>query len=431
MISDERTSDAQLQDSPELDAEISAWIARLSEDVPALARLLSCPVSRQLELGYYHVVREICQQPLTWPDTAARAIRSQPAILDLIAGVDGTGPARSIVFTGSGSSQYVGDCAAFGMEDAMAFPALSVPSGELLVHGGSALSLPRPSLLVSLARSGDSPESCAVVDWCLTAEPESRHLAITCNRTGRLATDYRHERRMHALVLDDRTCDRSLVMTSSFTNLLVASWGLCPPAHAGRYRRTVEALAQLGRDLLLRHTEGLAQVARREYRTVMYLASGAGAGAARECALKMLEITAGKVRTLAETYLGLRHGPMSAVHRDTLVVCFLSSAPQVSPYELDLIEELKTKRLGAGMVFVGDSLPPGLGDERDYLVQLPALQALGDRYAPALFVMAGQLLALFRSLADGFRPDSPSGEGIINRVVRPFPIPAFGAGRSQ
>ena len=38
----------------------------------------------------------------------------------------------------------------------------------------------------------------------------------------------------------------------------------------------------------------------------------------------MLEMTAGRVIAISETCLGLRHGPMSMVHGDALVVCFLS-----------------------------------------------------------------------------------------------------------
>ena len=51
----------------------------------------------------------------------------------------------------------------------------------------------------------------------------------------------------------------------------------------------------------------------------------------------MLEMNAGEVWTLAESYLGLRHGPMSAIRPDTLVVAFLSSDPLVRAYERDLL----------------------------------------------------------------------------------------------
>ena len=66
----------------------------------------------------------------------------------------------------------------------------------------------------------------------------------------------------------------------------------------------------------------------------------------REAGLKILEMTAGRFPVVIETYLGLRHGPMSFLREDTLVLCLLSSDPARRLYELDLIQELRSKRLG-------------------------------------------------------------------------------------
>ena len=108
---------------------------------------------------------------------------------------------------------------------------------------------------------------------------------------------------------------------------------------------------------------------------------------------------------MAETYLGLRHGPMSFVHDDTLVVCFLSSAMPARAYEIDLIRELNAKHLGCGKVIVGEAVPRGARSTR--------LSARGSArrvttLAAVVHIVAGQLLALFRSMAEGLRPDAPS-----------------------
>jgi len=66
----------------------------------------------------------------------------------------------------------------------------------------------------------------------------------------------------------------------------------------------------------------------------------------------MLEMTAGRVVTLCETYLGLRHGPMSYVHEDSLIVAFLSSNPVLRAYESDLLRELDHKGLGLLKIIV-------------------------------------------------------------------------------
>src|SRR5262249_3586052 len=160
------------------------------------------------------------------------------------------------------------------------------------------------------------------------------------NRAGRLATSYGGEPRVSALVLDDKTCDRSLVMTSSFTNMVLAGLALGYTDDPEAYRARGGAVARLGAALLLQHADAAPRAARSDYRSAVYLGSGCRYGSARESALKMLEMTAGRVTTFPETYLGLRHGPMAAVGDSALVVCFLSVDPVVRAYEADLVREL-------------------------------------------------------------------------------------------
>jgi tagatose-6-phosphate ketose/aldose isomerase len=157
----------------------------------------------------------------------------------------------------------------------------------------------------------------------------------------------------------------------------------------------------------------------------VYLGSGCRLGGAREASLKMLEMSDGGVSTVAESYLGLRHGPMSAVRDDTLVVAFLSSNPVVRAYELDLLRELDRKKLGASRVIVGASVPPGLAARpEDLVVDVTAAGELSDSDIVLVDVVVGQILAFFRCLGAGLRPDSPSTRGVINRVVESFAIHA-------
>ena len=91
----------------------------------------------------------------------------------------------------------------------------------------------------------------------------------------------------------------------------------------------------------------IAKVAKEPFKRALFLGSGSRLAAARESALKMLEMTAGRVATMSETYLGVRHGPMSYIHEDTLVVCFLSSDPTLRLYEADMLREFDQKELGS------------------------------------------------------------------------------------
>ena len=389
-----------------------AFLRDLAGRAPALRELLDVPEDRQRAAGYFHTLREICQQPFTWIDSAAAAVRMRGP---LGAALDGT---RAVTLTGSGSSLYAGECLALALQAALRVPVQAIGGGEILTHGGWRLPPGRPALVVSLARSGNSPESCAAVDLLLTAEPQCRHLAITCNASGRLATSYQGRANFSSLVLDDRTNDRSLVMTSSFTSMVVAGRFLglldCPDV----YQATVERLSAAARGILAEHADALAAAGASRFRSAVYLASWVRFGAAREAALKVQEMTAGNVYTFPETFLGLRHGPMSSVHGDTAVVCFLSADKLARAYEFDLVRELDRKGLGSIRILAGERIPAELLRPGDIAIEYPA--GLSDDDTAVLDVLVGQLLAFFRCRAEGFQPDAPSASNVITRVVEPF-----------
>jgi tagatose-6-phosphate ketose/aldose isomerase len=393
---------------------VDDWLASLSGR-GALGALLSPSAEERLRRGYGHTLREIAQQPVTWLETAARMRGLLPLVDDSLDG------ASAVVFTGSGSSIYAAECVAPCLQRGLGVPVSAVPAGLILTHPEICLPPTGPFLLVSLARSGNSPESRAVVDWLLENRPQARHLFVTCNRDGALATSYQGRPGVRTIVLDEKTNDRSLVMTSSFTNLVLAGRALGGAAETCEARSL--GLARSGAALLREQADVLDATARSGFSSVVYLGSGCRLGSAREAALKMLEMNAGEVFTFAESYLGLRHGPMSAIRKDTLVVALLSSDPLVRAYEQDLLTELDRKALGSRRVVVGAGVPPGVVASPDALVLDCGVSSPGaDEDLTLLDAVAGQLLAFFRCLAGGRRPDSPSEDGVITRVVSGFEI---------
>src|SRR4029453_5099468 len=113
---------------------------------------------------------------------------------------------------------------------------------------------------------------------------------------------------------------------------------------------------------------------------------------------------------------------MSAIGEATLVVPFLSSDPVVRAYEADVIRELDRKKLGSRRVVVGADVPGDLAGPRDSIVAGAATGGPEDEDLVMLDVLVGQLLAFFRCVGAGHRPDSPSSEGVISRVVSDFEI---------
>ncbi|MFT3790657.1 MAG: SIS domain-containing protein [Rudaea sp.] len=386
-----------------------------------LGRLLSATAEQQGRAGYADTLREILQQPQTWRDTAGLLAGSTVAALLSQALIPRP---EHIVLTGSGSSVHAGECLAAVLQAALRIPCRAIPAGDLLTHARGTLA-PGRGLIVSIARSGDSPESAAVVDSILAAAPACTHLVVTCNAKGRLATRYRDEPRVRVLLLDARTNDRSLVMTSSFTNLLLAGGALAPDE---TYATHSAAAADIAQRVFDRHADALAMIARRDFAAAVYLGSGPALGAVRESALKMLEMSGGAVTTMAETFLGLRHGPMSALNRPSLVVAFLSAQASVRDYEYDLLRELDRKQLGLARVIVGENIPAGVVAAGDLAIDLPGLDALGETQRHMIDIVVGQLLAFFRCLHLGQKPDAPSA-GVLTRVVEEFAIHPAGEAR--
>ena len=383
---------------------------------PIVAELLGKSIEVQKQLGYFHTLREICQQPSTWLRTCALLKGHVAAMKRSFANI------RSLTLTGSGSSEYAGDCVRMPLQNELGVVAQAVAGGELLLHGSKALAPGRPGLMVSLARSGDSPESAGVLNLMLRAEPEIRHVVLTCNDAGSLARTYRDNPRVLVIALDQETNDRGLVMTSSFTNLVLAARFAGLLDQEARYESLCEQLSATASQFISSHIGDISKISRKVFNRAVFLGSGSRFAAARECALKMLEMTAGRVSTMCESYLGVRHGPMSFIHKDTLIVCFLSSDPTLRAYESDLMRELDQKELGLLKVVIGESIPAKILRKDDLGLECDGLRQIGDENAPVIDVIAGQLLAFFRCMAEGLRPDSPSEGNVINRVVQTFAL---------
>ena len=393
-----------------------SWLDALSGAEPKVAEILSRSPEEQLKRGYYHTLREICQQPPTWINTAEQMSSSSDVLRGCAEGV------RSIVLTGSGSSEFVGHCAALGLRRDLNILVKVVPGAALLTYGTDVLPPERPALVVSLSRSGDSPETVGAISRCLQEDRRIRHLVLTCNPAGRAADTFRDDDAVKVMTLDEATNDRSLAMTSSVTNLVLAARSLGAVKPGQSYRVVCAKLSSIADNLLRSHIGTCAAVARTRFKRAVYLGSGSQLGAAREAALKMLEMTAGAVATLRDSFLGFRHGPMSFAHPDTLIVCFLSSDPLLRAYECDLLQELNDKELGLLKVIVGEDVPRDMARKDDVIIECAGLKEVGDDDAPVIHVVVGQLLAFFRCLEEGLHPDSPSVDGVINRVVQSFKI---------
>jgi tagatose-6-phosphate ketose/aldose isomerase len=271
----------------------------------------------------------------------------------------------------------------------------------------------RPTLLVSFARSGNSPESVAATEFADRFLSDCHHLVLTCDRNGRLYKE--HERSAGSLVLlmPEATNDQGFAMTSSFTSMTLAAWlALGTVADS---EELVGRLATAAERLLATRQEDIRRLASSGYERVVYLGSGSLKGLAHESSLKLLELTAGEIVTYFESALGFRHGPKSILDDRTLAVSYISGDPYTRKYDLDLLTELR-RTMRPGSVIAIAATDAGTDDPSFW--HLEGLEGVEDAALALPFVVVAQLLGLCFSLTLGYTPDNPFPNQEVNRVVQ-------------
>lgn len=364
--------------------------------------------------GAEWTAREIFQQPALWPQLV-RQVESDEALEAYLAPLLADRAVR-IVCTGAGTSAYVGECLA---------PALAragrrvdaIATTDIVSSPESTLDPAVSTLVVHFARSGNSPESVAAFDLAEQRVERCHHLVVTCNAEGNLVRHARDMPRAYSIVLPEACNDRSFAMTSSFTGMLLAASQALKTVQLTPGR--VEALAALGREVLTERVATVQSLVRSPFDRVVFLGSNELKGVARESALKMLELTDGRVVGMSESPLGFRHGPKTIVNENTLVVFFLSHDAYTRQYDLDLLREIR-KDGQAGQV-IALTAQPAEGDAGP-MIELGAgaapAQSFTDLELCLPYVILAQMLALHRSLSLGLKPDSPNASGTVSRVVR-------------
>ncbi len=389
-----------------------------------LSALLHLSAAERAQRGIEYTPREIAQQPATWQDTFYQLRAKEAEIRDFLtrAGISSAPEKRPTVFlVGAGTSDYIGHALHLLLRTQWECEVIPVASTSLLPNFSDYVLKDRHSLWISFSRSGDSPEGVAVLERALAECPQIAHLLVSCNRDGRMNRALRGRENGYAIVPGDATNDRGLAMTSSFTNMLLAGQILAHAWNLDAYEPILQALVRAGEALLPRAATLADELSRGEYTRACFVGSGVLAGAAMECALKLLELTAGQVQTFTQSTLALRHGPMAALDRNTLFVSLVSSQPQRRRYELDLLREIGSKKLVRTRVAVATNAD-GLDGVAEYVLSPQTAETIPDLYRPILDVLFGQLVGLFASIRFGFKPDAPSPDGVISRVVPDIPI---------
>jgi len=391
-----------------------------------LQTLLDLPQQEKAERGLEHTPREIWQQPETWAMTYQRCVNQQAELNDALrrAGIGrGNLSSPTVYLVGAGTSDYTGRALAPLLRKRWGCEVWALPSTTLLTEFQEFHRPGREYLWISFSRSGESPEGVALLERALNERREIQHLVITCNQQGTMALlCARHPDRAMALVLDEAVNDRGLAMTSSFSNMVLAGQCVAQLDDLDQFGEMVSRISESGRQFLPMAAETAVEVTTLGCTRACFVGSGALRAVADESALKVVELSAGKVTTLAESPLGLRHGPMSSVNQQTVFVEFLSSEPAKRGYELDLLREIDRKRLGRVRLVVTCGDGEDVSELADYRLPVGCGLDFPDYFRPTIDVMLGQLIGLFASMRCGLKPDQPSPSGTITRVVQPIKL---------
>lgn len=389
-----------------------------------LLSLVNLPIEQQRKRGLIHTPREIAQQPETWKGTLETFKKEQSRICGFLEGLGLLGLAEQrpvVLLIGAGSSDYIGQALALLLRQRWGCEVTACASTDVLPSLDEYVVKGRKYLWVSFSRSGGSPEGVSILEQTMARYPEIAHLVVTCNSDARMIPLCERHSLGCVVVLDDRVNDRGLAMTSSFTNMVVLGHCLAHAWSLNEYEPILRQLC-LGAEALLDSGYAVAQeVASRRYPRMCLVGIGPLAAVAKESALKVLEMSAGRVKTISETTLGLRHGPMASLDSETLFICFSSMDSHRQKYGADLLREIGQKQITAGRLAIGSrSAKKSVAPLCEIYLELET--EVTDSYRAVVDVLFGQMLGLCTSVEHGLKPDEPSPNGVISRVVQDFAI---------
>ncbi|QNQ52232.1 SIS domain-containing protein [Serratia liquefaciens] len=358
-----------------------------------------------------HTAREIWQQPDLW-DALHRQLQEQQALWQPFLAPLLANPRLQIVLCGAGSSAFAGRALAPWLREKTGRDVVAYGTTDIVANPHQYLDLTRPTLLVSFARSGNSPESVATVELADQLLPESYHLMLVCNPDSQLA-HYAHQREnVCSLVMPQGSNDQSFAMTSSFSCMMLSAALLLGPHSLSEAQRPLATMVARCRELRETLQPQVKAFAASGFRRYITLGGSCFTGLAEEASLKMLELTAGQIVTRYDSPLGLRHGPKFMVDDQTLVLLMFSSDDYARQYDRDLWNELHRDGLAMQMVGLTGSAQP----VSDMMLNLH--HAEDDVWLLFPYLLFTQMLAFESSLALGMTPDNPCPTGEVNRVVK-------------
>jgi tagatose-6-phosphate ketose/aldose isomerase len=364
------------------------------------------------EKGAIHTAREISQQPRIWKNIYDDLLQKHRSLQDFLETAFKT--SGRIILTGAGTSAFIGISLRGVYQRKTGILTEAISTTDLVSHPQDYFAADVPTLLISFARSGNSPESAAVVELAERLCNRCFHLVITCNPKGKLALCPAKEKLVFAL--PEESNDQSLAMTSSYTGMLLAGLLIADIKAIPSAKATIDTLVKYGEKVISYYADELKEIAKKDFTRAVFLGSGPLFGTATESHLKLQELTDGKVICKHDSFLGFRHGPKAVIDSSTLVVYLFSNDAHVLQYERDLVDSMKKGNRPLLEIGIIESQVSDIKVEHTFYFSENGA-SLPEEFLTVCSVLPAQILSFFKSIQLGLRPDSPSDSGAITRVV--------------
>jgi tagatose-6-phosphate ketose/aldose isomerase len=366
----------------------------------------------------YMMAREIASQPKLWNDTYTSLLTKKNQIDAFLKEVFEHNNLQ-ILLTGAGTSAFIGEILQQSFYKNTGIPTKAIPTTDLVTHPEGFFQKSTPTLLISFARSGDSPESLATFELAEKLHDIIYHLIITCNSEGELVKAANNKKNSFIFLMPEGANDQALAMTSSFTSMTLAGLLISDIKNIKKNEETVKKLSEFGENVLNKYTIDMSGVADLDFKRVVFLGSGALKGTAKESHLKILELTDGQIICQYDSFLGFRHGPRAVIDETTLLVYLFSDDPYVYRYEVDLVKSINLNEHFLFSIGIGQCLNVLENHESDLTIDLCSDgNKIPDDFFSICSVIPSQILGFYKSLALGLTPDSPSKNGSIHRIVQ-------------
>ena len=384
-----------------------------------ISKLLGLEISRLEDCSGLNTAKEIIQQPDTWRESVKNLIKNKIEIKSFIDSFLSKKEFR-IILTGAGTSAFAGEVCEPYLTSLLNKRVEAIATTDLVASPKSYFIKGMPTLLISFARSGNSPESVHAVNLASQLVDDLYQIVITCNENGKLAKNTVNDEKSLLLLMPPQTNDLGFAMTSSFTTMVLNAMAVFNINNIENFSSDVDKLSNSVNDFIENNIEKVTSLSNEDFERIVYLGSSTSKGIARESALKVLELTAGKVNASYDTPLGFRHGPKSVVDDETVSVIYISNDEYTRKYDLDLAKEMLAHKKNDKVVIVGDNIEEDILNKADYVFNVENINYNVENKVllPLQQIIFGQMLSFLKSVNLGITPDNPCPTGEVNRVVQ-------------